>query len=72
MAVGKSSLGRVARSTVIPAPEKETEKLVTAKEETAATEKPATEIKKPRARAAAQKATGVIYAVGDELPVWLL
>ena len=71
MAVGKSSLGRVARSTVIPAPEKETEKII-AKQEVAATEKPAAEVKKPRAAKPVQKAANTIYAVGDELPVWLL
>lgn len=71
MAVGKSSLGRVARSAVIPAPDKETEKVV-AKEEVAATEKPAAEAKKPRAAKPSQKVANVIYAVGDALPVWLL
>lgn len=71
MAVGKSSLGRVARSTVIPAPEKETEKVI-AKAEVAATEKPVVEAKKPRASKPVQKVSNAIYAVGDELPVWLL
>lgn len=71
MAVGKSSLGRVARSTVIPAPNKETEKVLV-KEEVAATEKPAAEVKKPRESKPAQKVANVIYAVGDALPVWLL
>ena len=70
MAVGKSSLGRVARATVIPAPEKETEKIIVS-EEIAAT-KPAAESKKPRAAKPAQKVANTIYAVGDKLPVWLL
>ena len=70
MALGKSSLGRVARSAVIPAPERETEQLI-ANAEPPAPQRPAAE-KKPRTRTVAQKASAAAYAVGDELPVWLL
>lgn len=73
MAVGKSSLGRVARASVIPAPEKETEKLIPAKEEVKPAEIKPAETKKPRAaKTAAVKPASEIYSVGDALPVWLL
>ena len=82
MALGKSSLSRVAHSSVIPAPEKEIEKVIVKAEiaatekpaiakQTAATEKTATP-KKPRTHAAPQKTLNAAYAVGDDLPVWLL
>ena len=76
MALGKSSLTRVAHSTTIPAPEKEVEKII-AKEETAATAATAKPVgeKKPVAEkkpATVKKPMGAAYAVGDELPVWLL
>ena len=78
MAVGKSSLNRVAHASVA-APEKGTEKII-AKAEPTALEKPApaagpAAAKKPAPEKAAAKKPCPLqkaYALGDELPVWLL
>lgn len=69
MAVGKSSLSRVARASVIPAPDKETETLIAKDKRLVAPAKPVPEKKAPPAP---QNPPAASYALGDELPVWLL